>query len=168
LTARKKPGNESDQNDPYFNFQHWPKASVEADLLTIEFVKLSNLHEAKFQSCLDQYDLLRADFNILRLLRCSPPPHIRLPSDLATPASLSNPGLSKALRRLQEHRLILRAKSKDDKRKLPVRLSAKGKRVIEKVQHSVNDFHKSFWKVLNKNEKAAFKKLLAATSLKNT
>lgn len=76
--------------------------------------------------------LTRASFKILLALRRVGTPYVASPSDLAESLGLSRGALSARLGPLEDDGLVTRAVDRDDRRRVHVRLTAKGRRTFDR------------------------------------
>src|SRR5262245_47955858 len=85
-------------------------------------------------------DLGRASFKVLLALRRLGPPYTAQPSELADQLGLSRGALSARLSPLEDDGLIIRTTDPDDRRRVHVELTAKGKRAFDRHgQHEGRD-----------------------------
>jgi DNA-binding MarR family transcriptional regulator len=85
-------------------------------------------------------DLGRASFKVLLALRRLGPPYTAQPSELADQLGLSRGALSARLSPLEDEGLITRTTDPDDRRRVHVELTAKGKRAFDRYgQHEGRD-----------------------------
>jgi DNA-binding MarR family transcriptional regulator len=85
------------------------------------------------------HDLSFMEFEVLITLRGVAPPYEMIPTELYPAILISSGGLTKVLNALQERGLITRAEGAADKRSKPVRLTAKGRTLAERVMAEVLD-----------------------------
>ncbi|WP_028652424.1 MarR family winged helix-turn-helix transcriptional regulator [Nocardioides halotolerans] len=74
----------------------------------------------------------RPSFKVLLALRRVGPPYVASPSELAAYLGLSRGALSARLGPLEDDRLITRALDRDDRRRVHVRLTPKGRRAFDR------------------------------------
>lgn len=113
---------------------HWPEFFDER--LFRHVLALSRAHGievAAVTAILARYDLTPAEFDVLTALRRSGEPWQLTPSQIRCAMLITSGGLTKILRQLEAHRLVLRPRSGCDRRSKPVRLSARGRRLVERA-----------------------------------
>lgn len=79
------------------------------------------------------HGLTPAEFDVLATLRRSPPPRQLTPSEIQNAMLITSGGLSKAMAGLEAKGLVARSRSETDQRVRPVKLSAAGKRLVERI-----------------------------------
>jgi DNA-binding MarR family transcriptional regulator len=79
------------------------------------------------------------EFEVLITLRGVAPPYEMIPTELYPAILISSGGLTKVLNALQERGFVTRAEGTADKRSKPVRLTAKGRTLAERVMADVLD-----------------------------
>jgi DNA-binding MarR family transcriptional regulator len=77
--------------------------------------------------------LTPAEFDVLATLRRSPPPRQLMPAEIQSAMLITSGGLTKAMAGLEAMGLIARSRDKIDQRIRPVKLSAAGKRLAERI-----------------------------------
>lgn len=80
-----------------------------------------------------QHGLTPAEFDVLATLRRSPPPRELTPSDIQRLMVITSGGLTKVMGRLEARGLVSRMHDSADRRVRPVKLTAAGKRLVEKA-----------------------------------
>lgn len=112
--------------------RHWPE-TCDAPLIG-HVVALERAHAdsvRRFIAMASRYGLSPAEFDVLTTLRRSGQPWELTPSEIRTLVLLTSGGLTKVLRQLEARRLIARSTSGVDRRSKPVRLTARGRRLVE-------------------------------------
>ena len=107
-----------------------------------------------------KHGLSWVEFQVLATLRHTPP-HSMRPSEFYDRLLITSGGLTKILKRLVADGLIESKANEEDRRSHFVRLTAKGKRLVEKVIANferVNE--KKFSSILSRNEQAKLHRLL--------
>lgn len=92
---------------------------------------------AAMQPLLVAHGLSAAEFDVLATLRNAPAPHELTPSAIQAEVVITSGGLTKVMLQLEARELVARTVSADDQRVKPVRLTAKGKRTVEKAMKEV-------------------------------
>jgi DNA-binding MarR family transcriptional regulator len=80
-----------------------------------------------------RHSLSLAEFDVLATLRRCPPPRELTPTELQGALVITSGGLTKVLRQLESRGLIARSTAVADRRVKPVRLTAKGAKLIEQA-----------------------------------
>jgi DNA-binding MarR family transcriptional regulator len=93
------------------------------------------------------------DFEVLFILRIFGPPYALSPTRIYRARCCSSGGLTKILHRLKKAHLIERYPNPEDKRSELVRLTPKGKRVVEAAMDSVAQLEKNLLARFNRREK---------------
>lgn len=84
-----------------------------------------------------RHGLSLVEFDVLAALRRSPPPRQLTPSELQEAMAITSGGLTKILRQLEARKLVARSTAEIDRRVKPVRLTARGARLIEQAMAGV-------------------------------
>lgn len=80
-----------------------------------------------------RHGLTAAEFDVLATLRNAPPPYELTPSQLRASVLITSGGLTKVMRQLEARNLVTRPRQQADLRVKPMKLTAPGKRLLEKV-----------------------------------
>lgn len=113
--------------------QHWSEG-IDLDILALLFT-LHRAHEAVMapgREIFAHHGLTPAEFDVLATLRRSPPPWELTPSEIQTLLFITSGGLTKVMDRLEARKLISRSRLTSDQRVRPAKLTASGKRLVEK------------------------------------
>lgn len=94
------------------------------------------LMEALQHRCLDPFDLRFIDFSVLRVLQLATPDHQLSPSELADLTLRSSGGITQIVDRLTDRGLVARSPDPGDRRKVVVRLTADGLRLVRRAQEA--------------------------------
>lgn len=121
---------------------NWPEAYAHMMPSLPLIDKIHSINEAQRSKVMAEYGLLASDFGLLTALRRTPPPHLLMPTQIMDYMLISSGGLTKALYRLEEKKLISRSVSLDDGRIKLVQLTVEGKMVIEKIVVKVLENHR--------------------------
>jgi DNA-binding MarR family transcriptional regulator len=111
--------------------RNWPEALANS---TGVMRQLLSAVERLRQSCdphIAAHGIQPGDFDVLVTLRISGEPYELSPTAIYRQRCLSSGGLTKILHRLQDAGLVARRSNAEDKRGQLIRLTAKGKRVVE-------------------------------------
>jgi DNA-binding MarR family transcriptional regulator len=114
--------------------QNWPE-TFEPRIMSL-LLALQHVHVAEsinFDWVMARHRLTLAEFDALASLRRAAPPRELTPSELQRAMVITSGGLSKVIAQLEARDLVARSTSQHDKRVKPVRLTAKGTRLIEQA-----------------------------------
>jgi DNA-binding MarR family transcriptional regulator len=113
----------------------WEKIRPDLDSSPLEVVGrvivLAQHLERSVEQALERHKLTLGEFDILATLRRHGPKGGLTPSQLLESVMLSSGGMTARLDRLADAQLIYRKSDKDDRRKVVIDLTAKGRRVID-------------------------------------
>ncbi len=84
-----------------------------------------------------RFGVTPTEFDVLAALRNAPPPHELTPSQIQGLMVITSGGLTKVMRQLEERKLVSRSLPGKDLRVKPVRITAAGKKLVEKVMVAV-------------------------------
>lgn len=104
--------------------------------VTALILTLHRAHEAVLapgRQIWSKHGLTPAEFDVLATLRRSPPPRELTPSDIQERLAITSGGLTKVMGKLEERGLVSRSRDTADQRVRPARLTAAGKRLVEKA-----------------------------------
>jgi DNA-binding MarR family transcriptional regulator len=117
--------------------RNWPEALANT---TGVMRQLLSAAERLRQSChprIAAHGIQPGDFDVLATLRVSGEPFELSPTAVYRQRCLSSGGLTKILHRLQDAGLVTRRSNAEDKRGQLIRLTAKGKRVVEATMRDI-------------------------------
>jgi DNA-binding MarR family transcriptional regulator len=77
------------------------------------------------------------EFDVLATLRNAPPPHELTPSQVQSLVVITSGGLTKVMRQLEERKLVSRSLPGKDQRVKPLRITAAGRRLVERLMIDV-------------------------------
>jgi DNA-binding MarR family transcriptional regulator len=117
--------------------RHWPESVTPVGEMMVRVYRLNSLMRDSVAEQIAAHDLSLMEFEVLITLRGVPPPYEMIPTELYPAILISSGGLTKVLNALQERGLIARAEGTADKRSKPVRLTAKGRTLAERVMAEV-------------------------------
>lgn len=115
------------------NQQNWPECAKTSYPALLRLTQVNNIFVQIIKDCVESYGIQSADFNLLTCLRRNPAPYVVSPTELYQTMLFSSGGLTKVLNRLLKMELIERLDNPDDKRSKLVKLSAKGKALVEEI-----------------------------------
>lgn len=111
------------------------KLNTTAEIITRDFT----------QMCTDKLNLSRSQWRILVLLKQH---QLLTAKQICELTNMEKVMVSRAVKELEERKLIKRKVNKSDKRSLFLELTAKGKKNIDKLMPAVSDWQKDFKKKL--------------------
>jgi DNA-binding MarR family transcriptional regulator len=117
--------------------KHWPDSVTAVGEFMVRIYRLNSLMQDSVAQQIAEHDLSFMEFEVLITLRGVAPPYEMLPTELYPAILISSGGLTKVLNSLQERGLVTRAEGTADKRSKPVRLTAKGRTLAERVMAEV-------------------------------
>ncbi len=137
----------------------------EGDIAAAETVKrLFRARELFFSDAkivMEQFDLSVGEFDALASLRLQGAPYEQTPSNICQANMVSSGGLTKVLNSLEKNGLINRRQCTDDQRSRLVKLTDKGKNLIDEALKIVLERHeKQLRDALSSDEREALNKLL--------
>ena len=111
---------------------------------------------------MEQYNLSPGEFDALASLRKYGPPYELTPSNICQANLLSSGGLTKVLNNLEERGYITRKQNSEDMRSRVVKLTKKGRELIEEALSTVFNRHeKNLANILTEKERQTLDKLLS-------
>jgi DNA-binding MarR family transcriptional regulator len=115
--------------------QHqWSEAHAPDTMpLMLHLHRAQGLAFAQAQGVWARHGLTSAEFDVLATLRNSPPPFELTPSQLQASVIITSGGLTKVMRQLEDRNLVTRSQTNFDQRIKPIKLSRKGKGLVEKA-----------------------------------
>jgi DNA-binding MarR family transcriptional regulator len=119
--------------------KHWPESVTPVGEMLVRLYRLNSLLQDGVAAQIAAHDLSFMEFEVLITLRGVAPPYEMIPTELYPAILISSGGLTKVLSSLQQRGLITRAEGTADKRSKPVRLTAKGRNLAERVMAEVLD-----------------------------
>lgn len=113
---------------------NWPE-TFDPRIMSL-LLALQHVHTAEsinFDWVMARHRLTLAEFDALASLRRAAAPRELTPSELQRAMVITSGGLSKVIAQLEARALVARSTSQHDKRVKPVRLTAKGTKLIEQA-----------------------------------
>lgn len=117
--------------------KHWPESVTAVGEFMVRIYRLNSLMHDSVAQQIAAHGLSFMEFEVLITLRGVAPPYEMIPTELYPAILISSGGLTKVLNSLQERGLITRAEGTADKRSKPVRLTAKGRTLAERLMADV-------------------------------
>lgn len=119
--------------------KHWPESVTAVGEFMVRIYRLNSLMRDSVAQRIAAHNLSFMEFEVLITLRGVAPPYEMIPTELYPAILISSGGLTKVLNALQERGFVTRAEGTADKRSKPVRLTAKGRTLAERVMADVLD-----------------------------
>lgn len=117
--------------------EQWRRERPDLDVAALELVgrllRVAELADAKLAAGLAGYGLAPGWFDLLAALRRAGSPYELSPTELMGTTMLTSGGITKRLDRLAEAGLVERRPDPTDRRATRVRLTARGKRAIDRA-----------------------------------
>jgi DNA-binding MarR family transcriptional regulator len=134
-TGRKPAGDDTGRDLVDGMMTAWRREMPEVDLAVVELTRragrLGVILQDQLADCLERWDLTRADYDLLNVLRGSGSPYELRPSELRERLLLSSGGVSNVLARLERAGHVERRRDARDGRGSLVRLTARGVETAE-------------------------------------
>lgn len=112
----------------------WSEAHASDTMpLMLHLHRAQGLAFAQAQSVWAKHGLTPAEFDVLATLRNSPRPFELTPSRLQASVIITSGGLTKVMRQLEDRNLVTRSQTDLDQRIKPIKLTRKGKHLVEKA-----------------------------------
>ncbi|MGR5148062.1 MarR family winged helix-turn-helix transcriptional regulator [Photobacterium alginatilyticum] len=139
---------------------NWPQSAEKCSPAILRLHRIHDYHQQDLIEILDQYDLQRADFSVLAALRRQGEPCCLSPTELYRSMLFSSGGLTKVLSRVTTLGLIERLDNPEDKRSKLVKLTEKGKELIDRIIQQLHNHEQEYVSVLSKEEQEQLNTLL--------
>lgn len=117
--------------------RHWPQAEAPAAQAIVRLFRFHKLVLANAAENVARHGLSFTEFEVLASLRGAPPPHVLSPTALYDALLISSGGLTKTLYGMTARGLVSRSADATDGRVKPVRLTRKGRALIERAMADV-------------------------------
>lgn len=111
--------------------EHWNQPNLDAGFTALRLYRARDLLFGRARDILEQYQLSPGEFDALASLRKVGPPYELTPSDICQVNLVTSGGLTKVLNSLEERGYVTREQNDEDLRSRIVKLSRKGKVLIE-------------------------------------
>jgi DNA-binding MarR family transcriptional regulator len=116
---------------------HWPEAADPVPHMIIRMLRASDLVLRHSAAVVAAQNMSFTEFEVLAALRSQPPPHELLPTDLYGAVLMTSGGMTKVLHTLELRHLLKRVSGTVDRRSKPVRLTARGIRMAERLMSDI-------------------------------
>jgi len=133
--------------------RHWPDIFEKAAVLCWKFMVIAERVHATLDPEVLRYGIQPGDFEVLVTLRIHGVPYELSPTAIYRARCLSSGGLTKILHRLKQAQLIARYPDPRDQRSRLVRLTAKGKRVVEAAMEEMGLIEKELLAEFGRSER---------------
>lgn len=147
------------------SFRNWPELARKSTGVVWRLNRAANRLQLVHDAAIAEHGIQPGDFEVLVVLRIFGPPFELSPTAIYRARRCSSGGLTKILYRLEHAGMVQRRASVEDKRSEPVRLTVKGKRVVEAAMGGVIQLEKQMLSHFSAQEKeqlvALLNKLLA-------
>jgi len=121
--------------------QHWPEAYSGITPAFPFTHRITAIAGGQINQIMHPYGLQHSDFHLLTALRRSGEPYQLMPSQISGFMLMTSGGLTKVLTRLSAEGLVERVADAHDKRIKMVKLTAKGKQIIEEAMVQLQARH---------------------------
>lgn len=116
---------------------HWVDTATPETEVMLGLIRLNDIVAANTQKALAPHGLTPAAFEVLVTLRALPPPRQMTPTALYRSILITSGGMTKILKTLEEQGAVVRADNGRDGRSRLVKLTPKGKVLVEKSMRAV-------------------------------
>ncbi len=140
--------------------QEFPRLDTSAKEVINRIVRLYYLTMEQFSPLMESHRLNLHTFALLATLRMSGPPYCLQPKALLDSVLVTSGGLSNILNRLEKLSYIRRMPDPNDGRGVMVKLTAQGKRAVDKILPQQVDAEHRITKALTPNERKQLARLL--------
>ena len=141
-----------------------PDLDPSAKHITGRIVRLAVLFQGEFErikgAAFDQYGLKETDFGVLSPLRRAGEPFELTPTELARHRMITSGGMTAALDRLEDKGMIVRVPNPNDRRGSLVRLTERGREVIDASMKLHADVEHQLVASLDKQDAADLQRIL--------
>lgn len=107
-----------------------------------------------------EFELHQASFDVLATLRRAGSPYALSPSDLIASTMVTSGTMTNRIDQLEKAALVTRVQSEEDKRSFLIRLTPKGRALIDKAMEAHVNTLNRLTHMLSKKEQAALNRLL--------
>lgn len=139
---------------------NWPGVTSSESDIVIALARLNGITRTQTNRVIQDYELTPAAFEVLATLRSMAPLGNLTPTELYRSNFLSSGGLTKVLKKLEDEMLISTISSKNDMRSKKVRLTAKGRKLAEKITERISQQDKDLFAKVSKTRIQALRSSL--------
>jgi DNA-binding MarR family transcriptional regulator len=140
--------------------QKLPFKSLEQEA-HLNIVRTASVLEDAFEQILKPAGITNAQYNVLRILRGAEPDGL-CRNDVRDRMLTRMPDMTRLLDRMEAAGLVTRTRDAEDRRIVTTRISAKGRRLVDKLDAAVAEEHQQRLGHLNKTELRQLIELLSA------
>ncbi|WP_233353419.1 MarR family winged helix-turn-helix transcriptional regulator [Photobacterium chitinilyticum] len=140
--------------------ENWPLSAEKCSPAVLRIHRIHDYHQQDLITILDKYDLQRADFGVLAALRRQGKACCLTPTELYRSMLFSSGGLTKVLSRITTLGLIERIDNPEDKRSKLVKLTERGKVLIDEIIQKLHNHEQEAISVLTEQEQHQLNELL--------
>ena len=139
--------------------QQKPFVSLEQEA-HLSIVRTGSLLTAAIEQLLKPFDVTATQYNVLRILRGAEPRGL-CRNDLRDRMLTKMPDVTRLLDRMEDAKLVARARDSEDRRLVSTRITSKGLRLLEELEDAVYATHASCFRQLGKTQLKALVDMLA-------
>lgn len=139
--------------------QQKPFVSLEQEA-HLSIVRTGSLLTDAIEQLLKPFDVTATQYNVLRILRGAEPRGL-CRNDLRDRMLTKMPDVTRLLDRMEDAKLVARARDSEDRRLVSTRITAKGLRLLEELEDAVYATHESCFRQLGKTQLRALIDMLA-------
>lgn len=111
----------------------------------------ANILESRFEKLISKFGITASQYNVLRILKgVYPEGHSRC--EIASRMLEISPDITRLIDRLEKQGLVVRVRTKEDRRMSITKITAKGLKLAEEIQPFIEDEHKKATKNLTIKE----------------
>lgn len=126
-----------------------PFSTIQQEVV-LNLFRTNDLIQIQFTRLFREHGLTSSQYNILRILRGAAEPLSC--QEIASRTVTVVPGLTGLIDRLEEAGLVKRVRSVDDRRKIFVSITAKGKKLLAKIDQPLMELHMGIVGHMNEEE----------------
>ena len=111
----------------------------------------ANILDSRFEKLISKFGITAPQYNVLRILKgVSPEGHPRC--EIASRMLEIAPDITRLIDRLEKQGLVVRDRTKEDRRMSITKITAKGLKLVDEIQPHIEDEHKKATKNLSNDE----------------
>jgi len=130
------------------------------ETLFIELCRTTDLLSRGPAELLREHDLSGNQYNVLRILRGAP--EGLLCGEIASRMVTRDPDITRLLDRLEKQQLVGRCREHPDRRRVHVRITARGLALLARLDHPICELHRRQLRHMSPKEQASLIRLLLA------
>lgn len=139
--------------------QQKPFVSLEQEA-HLSIVRTGSLLTDAIEQLLKPFDVTATQYNVLRILRGAEPLGL-CRNDLRDRMLTKMPDVTRLLDRMEDAKLVARARDSEDRRLVSTRITSKGLKLLEELEDAVYATHESCFRQLGKTQLRALIDMLA-------